>query len=225
MNKKISINILTIIIIIILFFVDIKKMLMLIPNMSIFLKNIKFLNVVITKYFFIVLFVIIVSLLMFYKKSINITIPKISFAGIEINLKNVEKIVWSNITNYLRTKRTIFKINYEYDNFDDVLESYHQVYEFLRLQISYYQNFEKSNCDTTYKHLEGMIKELNIFLTRNQANYRRWYKIKNNDNFMFLTDLQKSYPKYDELKKEFNEFNKKMEKYAKYFKINTSEWI
>lgn len=219
MNKKISINILTIII---LFFVDIKKMLMLIPNMSIFLKNIKFLNVVITKYFFIVLFVIIVSLLMFYKKSINITIPKISFAGIEINLKNVEKIVWSNITNYLRTKRTIFKINYEYDNFDDVLESYHQVYEFLRLQISYYQNFEKSNCDTTYKHLEGMIKELNIFLTRNQANYRRWYKIKNNDNFMFLTDLQKSYPKYDELKKEFN---KKMEKYAKYFKINTSEWI
>lgn len=222
MNKKISINILTIII---LFFVDIKKMLMLIPNMSIFLKNIKFLNVVITKYFFIVLFVIIVSLLMFYKKSINITIPKISFAGIEINLKNVEKIVWSNITNYLRTKRTIFKINYEYDNFDDVLESYHQVYEFLRLQISYYQNFEKSNCDTTYKHLEGMIKELNIFLTRNQANYRRWYKIKNNDNFMFLTDLQKSYPKYDELKKEFNEFNKKMEKYAKYFKINTSEWI
>lgn len=198
---------------------------MLIPNMSIFLKNIKFLNVVITKYFFIVLFVIIVSLLMFYKKSINITIPKISFAGIEINLKNVEKIVWSNITNYLRTKRTIFKINYEYDNFDDVLESYHQVYEFLRLQISYYQNFEKSNCDTTYKHLEGMIKELNIFLTRNQANYRRWYKIKNNDNFMFLTDLQKSYPKYDELKKEFNEFNKKMEKYAKYFKINTSEWI
>lgn len=225
MNKKISINILTIIIIIILFFVDIKKMLMLIPNMSIFLKNIKFLNVVITKYFFIVLFVIIVSLLMFYKKSINITIPKISFAGIEINLKNVEKIVWSNITDYLRTKRTIFKINYEYDNFDDVLESYHQVYEFLRLQISYYQNSEKSNCDTTYKHLEGMIKELNIFLTRNQANYRRWYKIKNNDNFMFLTDLQKSYPKYDELKKEFNEFNKKMEKYAKYFKINTSEWI
>lgn len=116
----------------------------------------------------------------------------------------------------------MFKIDILKDNFDDVFESYHNTYEFIRLQMSYYENVAKTD-NTIYKAMKCMIKDLNYFLTSNQTDYRRWYKFENEKEYKFIDELQKKYPKYNELIEAFGKINKKMSTHMQKLNI-TIEW-
>lgn len=106
---------------------DVKEILLKIPNIDTLAKNIKFINDVITHYLLVIIIIVVIWCWIFIRNHMNISVPKISFAGIEINLKNIDGIVKANIRNYLNTKRTLFAIDFKIDNFDDVFESYHQI--------------------------------------------------------------------------------------------------
>lgn len=160
--------------------------------------------------------------IIFWRKYADIKIPSISIAGIEFNLKNIDKVVKTNLTNYFITKRSLFKIEAEHDNFDDVFESYYNIYEFIRMQMSYYENANTTD-NIVYKEMKSMIKDLNCFLTANQTDYRRWYKIENAKEYKFIDQLQKMYPKYDELVREFQEINVKMNEHIQKLNIRI-EW-
>ena len=61
---------------------------------------------------------------------LSISVKGVSFAGFEITLKDTDKAVKNNIKNYLNTKRSLFYIKTEYDNFCEVFDSYHGIYDF-----------------------------------------------------------------------------------------------
>lgn len=209
--------------ILVLLLCDIKEILLKIPNIDILAKNLKFINDVITQYLLVIIIVVIVWCWIFIRNHMNISVPKISFAGIEINLKNIDGIVKANIRNYLNTKRTLFTIDFKADNFDDVFESYHQIYEFLRLQMGYYEDMAISD-NALYEKIDNMVTEINKFLSANQTNYRRWYKIENSKEYVPIDVLQHKYPGYDGLKKSFNDINKKMKEMAVVFNVNIEKW-
>ena len=130
----------------------------------------------------------------------------------------------SNIRNYLNSKRTLFIIDIEHDNFYDVFDSYHQIYCFLREQIQLYDSKTDSKA---YESIETAFKELNTFLTKHQTNYRRWYEAKSQaEEFAELDihELQKKYRHYDELCADLTQINVNMNDLAKQFNINTEKW-
>lgn len=204
--------ILPLLIILMLLICDVKEILLKIPNIDTLAKNIKFINDVITRYLLVIIIIVVIWCWIFIRNHMNISVPKISFAGIEINLKNIDGIVKANIRNYLNTKRTLFAIDFSIDNFDDVFESYHQIYEFLRTQMSYYEDMSISN-NELYKEIDDMVTQINKFLSTNQTNYRRWYKFENSKEYVPIDVLQQKYPEYENLKKSFTDINKKMKKW------------
>lgn len=84
-------------------------------------------------------------------------------------------------------------------------------------------NLYDSTDNIVYKEMKSMIKDLNCFLTANQTDYRRWYKIENAKEYKFIDQLQKMYPKYDELVREFQEINVKMNEHIQKLNIRI-EW-
>ena len=146
--------------------VDIKSLLLNIPGMHTFVMNLNFIAGVLKKYATLIVGGLILWGIIFWRKYADIKIPSISIAGIEFNLKNIDKVVKTNLTNYFITKRSLFKIEAEHDNFDDVFESYYNIYEFIRMQMSYsiYKAMQ-------IKHLEKrehMPKQLFKFFPFNQ---------------------------------------------------------
>lgn len=202
--------------------VDIKSLLLNIPGRHTFVMNLNFIAGVLKKYATLIVGGLILWGIIFWRKYADIKIPSISIAGIEFNLKNIDKVVKTNLTNYFITKRSLFKIEAEHDNFDDVFESYYNIYEFIRMQMSYYENANTTD-NIVYKEMKSMIKDLNCFLTANQTDYRRWYKIENAKEYKFIDQLQKMYPKYDELVREFQEINVKMNEHIQKLNIRI-EW-
>lgn len=203
-----------IIIIILMWSCDIKEILLCIPGIHCFVANLNFITNVLTKYVAVIIGSIILLGIFFLRKHVDVKIPSITIAGIELNLKNIDGIVKSNLSNYFVTKRSLFKIDPTQDNFDDVFESYHNIYEFIRLQMSYYENVSTTE-NVVYLEMKDMLKDLNYFLTANQTNYRRWYKIENDNHYKFIDELQKEYPKYEELVQAFLEINNTMKEHMK----------
>lgn len=155
------------IIIAVLWFVDIKELLLLIPGIHRFIANIDFITDTITKYIAVIIGVIVVWGIIFWRKHADVKVPSITVAGIELNLRNIDRIVKSNLANYLVTKRSLFKLDAELDNFDDVFESYHCIYEFIREQMSYYENVTTTD-NEIYLEMKSMLL-LTVGFVRNQS--------------------------------------------------------
>jgi hypothetical protein len=202
--------------------IDIKETLLCIPGIHKFAANMNFITEILTKYVAVIIGVIVTWGIVFWRKYADVKVPSITIAGIEFNLKNIDGIVKSNLANYLVTKRSLFKINVTQDNFDDVFESYHSIYEFIRLQMSYYENVSTTKNDI-YLEMKSMLKDLNRFLTANQTNYRRWYKFESEKQYKFIDELQKEYPQYDELVQAFLDINTTMLKHMSKLDIEI-EW-
>lgn len=212
-----------IVLILVLFTTDIKELLLNLPGICTLTKNMHFISSVLTKYFATFAFGGLLWLILFWRTHMNVTVPKFSIAGVEIHLKNIDGIVKANLCNYLNTKRTLFKINCEQDNFDDVFESYHKIYEFIRKQMSFYESVANTNNDVYHK-MELMIKDLNIFLTANQTNYRRWYRFENEKGYKPIKELQQLYPEYENLIDAFKDINQCMKKHVGELGINIEKW-
>lgn len=207
-----------------LFFVEIKPLLVRCNLLNILNQNLAFIAKQIEKFGSLIIISLLVFVIIYFKSKFTLEISSFSIGNININIKNIDRVVISNIRNYLNSKRTLFLIDIEYDNFYDVFDSYHQIYCFLREQIQLYDSKTDSKA---YESIETAFKELNTFLTKHQTNYRRWYEAKSQaEEFAELDihELQKKYRHYDELCADLTQINVNMNDLAKQFNINTEKW-
>lgn len=157
---------------------------------------------------------------------LSVSVSGVSFAGLEITLKDTDANVKNRVRNYLNTKRSLFYIKPEYDNICEVFTSYYAIYDFLRGQILEFENKKKTN-SKLYCEIQNMLKELNIFLTMHQSDYRRWftwYEKRNEEYYVPLAEVQKAYPSYEILIRDFIKLNLSMQEHAKVFDINMLDW-
>ena len=206
-----------------LFFCDLNALFDSLKWLDVFKKNMYWIESIIDTFTPMAVFVIVVGFVIWAKMKLSFTVTGCSVGGVEISLKNVEDEVKCNIRNYLNTKRSLFVTEPEYDNFADVFNSYHAVYEYLRKQLLLFDGQKKID-SSTYKEIQNMLKELSFFLTKYQSDYHRWYEKKCEEDFMPLATLQKEYPKYADLVKGFKMINKIMQNAAKTFEVDTFSW-
>jgi len=171
-------------------------------------------------YVLIPLILLLILILLFLTNKWALRVEKMSIGGFNIIFDNPAKLYKRQVKNYLDTKRTIFKIDCEYDNFYETFDSFFEIYKFFRDEAKtlgnvknqgtkFSRNKESANL---YNLTNQAIQTLNDFLTKNQSNYRRWYKYieKTNEEAFYLTPigkLQKEYPHYGELCSGFKEIN------------------
>ncbi len=162
-------------------------------------------------------------------------VEKMNIGGFSILFDNPIKIYKKQVRNYLDSKRTIFKIDLDNDNFKETFDSYYDVYKFFVEEIKMIGDIpdkraEKNDRVHFYNMANQILKTLNRFLTKHQSNYRRWYTYlkKNNEDEYYLTPigkLQKNYRYYEELCSDFKEINNFfMNKVANEFEIDIEKW-
>lgn len=213
------------IIIVIVLFVDITGL----GNISwlvTFKENIKWLAGIANTYAALVVFIVVLIFVIQIAMRFSISMRNATVLGIEFSLKNPDEIVKNNMRNYLCTKRTLFEINEQYDNFCEVFDSYHDVYGFFRQQLSEYENNNGVKGDV-YSKLVDIIRELNVFLTKHQAHFRDWIdwrKKQDETKYIEFSILQRECPRYHELINDFNTINKSMINHARDFQVNFVDW-
>ena len=163
-------------------------------------------------------------------------VEKLSIGGFNVLFDNPNQLFKRQIRTFLDTKRTLFKVDFEHDNIKETLDSYFEVYKFLRDEIKILGDVKKRRNNKVRKsaHLyelsNEMIKELNHFLTTHQSNYRRWYTyLEKHDEVNFymkpIGELQQSYHHFEKLRTDFEKLNKFFtEKVAPEFDINIEKW-
>lgn len=196
-------------------------------RISIFRDNMFYIVNLISKFKSIIILVILFGLYIIAKSKWVFKVEKLNYGGITFAFNKPDKILKQNIKNFLNTKRTLFKINPNKDNFYETISSYYEVYKLIRDEM-YPYDIEASNKDI-YVAANEMIKTLNDFLTEYQSDYKRWYEYvmenqKHINYNMDIGEVQKEYRHYDEMIQAFKEVNEKFSKYAQTFDINTEKW-
>lgn len=207
-----------------LLFVEIKPLLTKCSMLNTLNQNFIFLAKQIDKFDSLLIVSLLIFVVIYCKSKFTFEISSFSIGNINVNVKNTDQIVKSNIKNYLNTKRTLFLIDLKYDNFYEVFDSYYKVYCFLRDQI---QLCDRNTNSNIYECINNAFEKLNIFLTKHQSNYRRWYeneRLKDEFADMDIYDIQKEYRHYDELCSDFEKINISMSKLAEIFNINIEKW-
>lgn len=198
-----------------------------------FWHNLKFISIAF--YTLIPLVLLLGLLLLLFTNRWALRVEKLSIGGFNIIFDNPAHLYKKQIRNFLDTKRTIFKIDYEYDNFNETLDSYFEIYKFFRDEIKILgdtgkKRFRNNDAITLYNLTNQTIRVLNTFLTENQSNYRRWYSYieKTDEQKYYLTpigELQKEYPYYDKLCCEFKKVNNFfIHNIANEFEIDIQKW-
>lgn len=169
-------------------------------------------------------------------KKYSLKIEKLSLGGLNILFDSSRVLYIKSVTNFLDSKRTLFKIDPIYDNFSDIFESYFQTYNFFRQEMKI---LDPKKDKDLYDLTNHTLQELNKFLTKNQNNYRRWYQKISTDNtteyftersgkYFYNTpihEIQKTYYAYDELLNSFKEINTFFESNVKKpFEVNSEKW-
>lgn len=219
-----------IVLLIFLSLVDIQKNK--ISYISILWKNLNFISQ--TLFSLIPLLLIILFLVLVLFKKWAFRVEKLSIGGFNILFDNPNQLFKRQVSSFLDTKRTLFIVDFEHDNIKETLDSYFDVYKFLRDEIKILGDSKKKNSNNNNRQLydlsNKMIKELNIFLTTHQSNYRRWYTYleKHEEKDFYLKpigELQTNYHGYDQLRTDFIKLNKFFtEKVAKEFDVEIEKW-
>lgn len=191
----------------------------------------KFLNFIIAA--FVVWFVIKAML----GRKYSIRLEKLSFGGMNLLFNTTDTLYRNSVLNFLDTKRSLFIIRPEFDNFSEVFDSYYQTYTFFRQEMKILDPVQDKEL---YDETNEILMVLNKFLTKNQNNYRRWYKfvseskdaiisVDDGDKRFFydtpINDVQFNYYDYDNLVREFNAVNKFFSgKVKDTFSVNVEKW-
>ena len=169
-------------------------------------------------------------------KKYSLKIDKLSLGGLNILFDTSRTLYTNSVSNFLDTKRTLFRIEPKYDNFSDVFESYFQTYNFFRQEMKV---LDPQRDKDLYDLTNNILQELNKFLTINQNNYRRWYQKVSSDNsteyppegskkYFYNTpidEIQEKYYAYDDLLKGFQSINTFFENNVKEpFGVNSEKW-
>jgi len=215
----------TVVIIIIysLLFVNIKDVLLNVPLLLMLNINLKFIQGELKQFSLIIIIgIIALGSIVGYKKFF-ISEPKITIAGIEFKLKNSERIVKTNVKNFLSTKRSLFVFDIKHDNFYDVINSYYDIYKYLREQIGYFEDTMLSEGEC-YKKIESLLVKINSFLTKYQSNYKRWYIKEVEGDFRPFMKIQETYEEYELMKQDFLKLNEDVIGEAIFFGIDIKKW-
>lgn len=169
-------------------------------------------------------------------KKYSLKIDKLSLGGLNILFDTSRSLYINSVSNFLDAKRTLFRIEPQYDNFSDVFESYFETYNFFRQEMKI---LDPKRDPELYELTNNILLELNKFLTKNQNNYRRWYQKISTDNtieydknesgkFFYNTpihEIQKTYYAYDDLLNAFKSINIFFENNVKeLFEVNSEKW-
>jgi hypothetical protein len=176
--------------------------------------------------------VLIILVIYFVYKVLNkkwvFRVEKLSLGGFNIIFDNPEQLFKQHVRNFLNTKRTLFKIDEDKDNFYETLNSYYSIYNFIRDEMKLFDP-KTSKKSESYKTANLMIQELNDFLTKHQNNFRRWYEYimdkdisKNFDKDIGL--IQKEYRNYDLIVKDFKDLNNFFCDISDKFEIDATKW-
>lgn len=191
----------------------------------------KFLNFIIAA--FVVWFVIKALL----GRKYSIRLEKLSFGGMNLLFNTTDTLYRNSVLNFLDTKRSLFIIRPEFDNFSEVFDSYYQTYTFFRQEMKILDPVQDKKL---YDETNEILMVLNKFLTKNQNNYRRWYKfvseskdaiisVDGGDKRFFydtpINDVQVNYYDYDNLVREFKSVNDFFSgKVKDTFSVNVEKW-
>lgn len=179
---------------------------------------------------------LILMIFLFSTKKWAFRVEKLTVGGFNLLFDNPDHLFKRQIGTFLDTKRTLFKIDLKHDNFDDTLTSYFETYKLLRDEMKILGDAKKKTrkkdkpSSESYDLSKKMIKKLNIFLTKHQSNYRRWYKyeeLRSEAEYYTLPigELQQKYNNYEELSNDFKDINDFfVNDIAPYFDIDTHKW-
>lgn len=169
-------------------------------------------------------------------KKYSFKVEKLSLGGVNVLFNESGTLYRKSIKNHLDSKRAIFKLKKNVDAFDEVISSYYQTYQFIRDEMKLL-NPKKDN--ELYNISNDMLMVLNKFLTKNQNNYKRWYKyisdkdevidvITNTPLKVHLTPInkiQKQYYNYSKICNDFKVVNDFFtSRVQQTFNVNTNKW-
>lgn len=184
--------------------------------------------------FFVAYFLFIGVLL----KKYSLKIEQLNFGGINILFNNSDALFIKSVMNYLDTKRTLFNYSKEYDSLEETLNSFFEVYVFIRTEMKILHPRRDASL---YLIANEMLRTLNKFLTTHQNNYRRWHKfVSEHDSITIdvdgtetlvkyhqtaIGDLQKHYYKYNDIINDIQKLNEYFNgKVRDTFNIDTAKW-
>ncbi|HDX9111140.1 TPA: hypothetical protein RQO78_005418 [Klebsiella michiganensis] len=169
-------------------------------------------------------------------------VERLNFGGLNILFDNSDALFIKSIQNFLDTKRTLFKINVQQDAFDEVFNSYYEVYQFVRVEMRVLNIKRKKDLEL-YMLANTMLKKLNAFLTEHQNNYRRWHKYVSDKDEVKIDEkpdgeaivlryhltpigkIQTYYYHFNKLVNDFTELNKFFQdSVASQFSIDMDKW-
>lgn len=227
-KKKIFCLIIIIALIIISFSIDINKVFSRYFWYINFKNNLKLIIKFVTMFYPVLIILMIYFVYKILNKKWVFRVEKLSLGGFNIIFDNPEKLFKQHVRNFLNTKRTLFKIDEDKDNFYETLNSYYSIYNFIREEMKLFDPkiAEKSK---SYKAANNMIQELNDFLTKHQNNFRRWYEyiIDKNVEQNFDKDIgiiQKEYRNYDKMIEDFKRLNTSFCNVSSEFEIDVAKW-
>lgn len=157
-------------------------------------------------------------------RHLHIQIERMNVGGINLLFRKPDKIFINSAKAFLETKRTLYKIDNELDNFNETLDSYFATHQFFRQEMAILDTTKKEQ-KKLYDLSSEIISHLNLFLTAYQNNYRRWYintieenrvvNLKGNGeeelgkkpHMMRVGELQRYYYDYDEILRGFESIN------------------
>lgn len=211
------------IILIILCFVDVHAFLSCFYVYPMLKKNLDYLAKVIEKYDIILISIIIVSFIVYYITHFTINITEFSFAGLTFSFRKTEDVIKTKIRNHLNTKRSLFFFLEDYDNIYDVINTWYDTLLYVHGLLTAVENGKalSKECDD---ELQEFILDLNLFLTKYQSNYRRWYEIEIKKDFKPFAELQKEYYRYSEIVADIGILNQQMRQHGDYFGVTYNKW-
>lgn len=227
LKEKKHLIVLTVIILFLLTSFDLEKILNQYSSYIILKNNLAFIIDSVIKILPIIGILLTIFIFVMFRKKWVFRIEKLSIGGASIEFDRPESFFRQNIKNFLNTKRTLFQFDAERDNIYNTIESFYNVYNFIREQLKIYDPKSSEN-SKYYKTANYMIYTMNEFLTSYQDNYRRWFEHeskKEENHDIDICDLQKRYRHYSCIIKDITDLNQEFQEYAIDFDINTSLWI
>ena len=150
--------------------------------------NLIYVEGLLSHYSGLLLFLLIMAFLLYIALKFKPYPSEFSFAGITFSLRKPD--VKKHVRLFLNTKRSLFVFIEKYDNLYYVMRSWYEILQFLRSEISSLDNISGEDISGSIsedgKKCEEMLLELNVFLTKYHADYRRWYEQKTDSK----TDLK-----------------------------------
>lgn len=156
----------------------------------------------------------------FFGKRYTLRVDNFNIGGINVFFDKSNEIYIKTVGTFIGSKRTIFNFDKTRDNIKEVLDTYYEVYKFIRSNI---ELLDPEKDVEIYELSVNILQTLNKFLTKHQNDYRRWFsKIVSDDKIILedsteitvhsttIENVQQHYYRYEELVNDIDKINSHM---------------